>query len=624
MYNDFMDIAESLKNVPASPGVYIMKDQKQRVLYVGKAKNLRSRMRSYFQKSAALDDRKSRMVSQICDYDYIVAGNELEALALEASLIKKNRPPYNVVLRDDKSYPYIRLTIKEKWPRIEVVRRIEKDGAAYFGPYIPSGIMWEMLKFIRRNFGLRTCRHSMEKPFRPCVQYQMNKCIGPCSSSLRTDKHHEAYLQIVSEVEALIRGEKVELTATLRKRMYELSAALEFEQAGKIRDTLQALQRAWESQRVVDPGLGDADVIGIYREKQEAAVFVLFIRNGTVTGQRDFFLPKLEGIDTPELIEGFLEQFYSRSLLLPPRVILPIKDKFSILQQWLTLKREGKVRLSEAVSSAEKSILNMANENALHSYNRQKEVLVDQTLIDIREMLKLQTLPRRIAAMDISNISGAEAVGAVILYEDGKFRKDDYRLFKIKTVKGANDFAMIGEVTGRYMKNTLETHADFPDLILVDGGKGQISAALEAMKPFDLQIAIAGIAKARSPVKSNAGSNIIRDQERIYLPGRGRPLYLQQGADSTHLLQRIRDEVHRTAIGYHRKLRSKRTLHSPLEDITGIGKTRRLLLLKHFGSLEAIRKATLEELTGLKGMNRKAAEILREALSGSGKNSGQP
>ena len=609
-----MDIKKKLQQAPSSPGIYIMKGVKERVIYVGKAKNLRNRLRSYFQNSASLDARKTMMVREVRDFEYVVTKNELEALVLESNFIKRTRPRYNIFLRDDKHYPYLRLTSNEEWPRLEVVRRIKKDGAEYFGPYVPAGTMREMLKFIRRNFPIRICRTSLEKPFRPCVQFQMGRCLAPCSESLRTPSDRERYFDIVNDVRSFIQGEKKELLTILQKRMQKFSDELQYEEAAKIRDRLSALEKAWELQRVISPELGDMDVIGLYREGRDASVFMLFIRNGTVIGQKDFLLKNLEDFDSKKLIESFIEQFYSKEMLVPPGIIVPVRALLATQKQWLSKKRGKTVKLAAPKNELENRVLKMADENALYSFNKHKNTKVDDTLLEIKNLLKLKKMPKRIGAVDISNLSGSEAVGALIVYEEGNFIKDDYRLFKIKTVKGMNDFAMTGEVVGRHLKNISDDENSLPQLLLIDGGRGQLDFALKAMRPFNLPVEIAAIAKAKNDMPLNRKSKIRSDVDRIYLPGKKEPVPLEPFLASTHMLQRIRDEVHRFAIGYHKKLRAKRTLESPLEKVRGIGRTRRLLLLKHFGSIDAIRKAPVDDIAALKGMNRKIAEDLKKSL----------
>jgi excinuclease ABC subunit C len=601
-----MDIKKKLRDVPSSSGIYIMKGNREKAIYVGKAKHLKKRLMSYFQNSPSLDARKSKMVKEIKDFDYVVTKNELEALVLEANFIKRIRPRYNIILRDDKNYPYLKLTIQEKWPRLEVVRKIVKDGALYFGPYVPAQSMWETLKFIRRHFPLRTCGYSLEKPLRPCVLHQMERCLAPCSESLQTKSDHERYLEIVKEVKLFLRGERKGLLECMEKTMQRLSDELRFEEAARLRDRLKAIERVWETQRVISPQLGDMDVIGLYREKQEAAVFMLFVRSGMVIGQKDFFLKRLDDIKDEELISYVIEQFYSKEMLLPPKILLPVTGKFTTQKKWLSKKRGSAVTMRHAKDKKESAVFKMATDNARYSFLTHKKTRDENDTLLLKKLLNLNVNPKRIEAFDVSNLAGSEAVGAVVVWEDGGLLKDDYRLFKIKTVEGIDDFAMIGEVMNRYFQNLLGEKRTQPQLILIDGGKGQLDAAAKAMKPFALSIELAAIAKAKEGLP-----------DRIYLPGKKTALKLDPFLKSTHLLQRIRDEAHRFAIQYHKKLRARRVIESPLERIKGIGKARRLLLLRHFGSIDAMRKASTEEIASLKGINRKVAELVKTALGGS-------
>ncbi|UCF87261.1 MAG: excinuclease ABC subunit C, partial [Nitrospiraceae bacterium] len=395
----------------------------------------------------------------------------------------------------------------------------------------------------------------------------------------------------------------------LQQRMLKLSEALRFEEAAGLRDRLKAMERVWETQRVIAPELGDLDVIGLYRKHHEASVFMLFIRNGMVIGQKDFFLTKLQGIEDRELIANFLEQFYSKEMILPPKILLPVKGKFTTQRQWLREKRGTLVRLDIGKNDKESEVLKMASDNAYYSFCRNKDIKVardvEETLRSLQGLLKLKKIPKRIEAVDVSNISGSEAVGAVVVWEKDDFIRDEYRLFRIKTVKGIDDFAMIEEVTGRHFKNISKKGKKVPQLILIDGGKGQLESALKAIKPYALPVEVAAIAKARGGKK-----------DRAFVQGKPGAVPLEPFQASSHLLQRIRDEVHRFAITYHKKLRTKRILESPLEKIRGIGKTRRLQLLRKFKSIDAIRKASIEEITSLKGMNRKTAVLLKEQLGG--------
>ncbi|MCK5511916.1 MAG: excinuclease ABC subunit UvrC, partial [Thermodesulfovibrionia bacterium] len=571
--------------------------------YVGKALNLKNRLKSYFHNSSALDARKSKMVKEIKDFDYVLTGNELEALVLESNFIKKMKPKYNIILRDDKNYPYLKLTLNEKWPRLEVARRIIKDSSLYYGPYVPAGIMWETLKFIRRNFPLRTCRYSLEKTMRPCVLHQMGRCLAPCAESLQTKSDHDRYMEIINEVNLFLKGERKELLTCLQGTMQKFSDEMRFEEAAKFRDRLKAIEKVWETQRVVSPELGDMDVIGLYRKNDEASLFLLFIRNCMVIGQKSFFLKKLSGIENKELIAHFIEQLYAKEMVLPPKIILPLKGQFKTQKLWLTKKRGAPVRLSCAKDEKENEILKMALDNARHSFVSHKETGTDEELLALKKILNLKTVPKRIDAVDVSNIAGTEAVGALVAWENGRFFKDGYRLFKIKTVAGIDDFAMIGEVIGRHFKDSSQEEKVLPDLILIDGGRGQLMSALKALKPFKLPVELAAIAKAKKGLP-----------DRVYMPDKKKPVLLEPFIASTHLLQRIRDEAHRSAISYHKKLRAKRVLESPLEKIKGIGKTRRLLLLRHFGSIDAIKKASTDEIASIKGMNKKTALHVKTSL----------
>jgi excinuclease ABC subunit C len=523
---------------------------------------------------------------------------------LEANFIKRIKPKYNIILRDDKNYPYLKLNVQDKWPRLEVARRAAGDGALYFGPYVPAQSMWETLKFIRRHFPLRTCGYNLEKPLRPCVLHQMQRCLAPCAKeSLQSKSAHERYRETVHEVKLFLEGERKGLLSCIHKTMQKLSDELRFEEAATLRDRLKAIERVWETQRVISPELGDLDAIGFWRDRRDAALFMLFVRNGMVVGQKDFFLRRLDDIHDSELILQFIEQFYSKEILPPPKILLSVTGNFTIQKQWLSKKRGSRVTVRSPKNRKESGVLKMAMDNARYSFLVHKKDKSDVVTLSLKKILNMKTRPQRIEAFDVSNLAGSEAVGAVIVWEEGSFVKDDYRLFKIKTVEGIDDFAMIREIMSRYFKNLVEQKRKQPQLILIDGGKGQLDAALKAMEPFQLKLEVAAMAKAKENLP-----------ERIFLPNKKNALRLDAFEKTTHLLQKIRDEVHRFAIQYHKKLRAKRVIESPLENIKGIGKTRRLLLLKHFGSIDAIRKASAEEIASLKGMNRKMANTVKSSL----------
>lgn len=580
-----------LSKVPRKPGVYIFKGMKEKVLYVGKAKNLRNRLRSYFQDSAGLDPRKAAMVKMIKGFSYIATDNELEALILEANLIKQYKPRFNIILRDDKNYPYIRLTITEEWPRIEVIRRIKKDGNFYFGPYVPAQAMWEAITFIRRNFLIRTCGYSLDKPMRPCVQYQMKRCSAPCAGLISRGE----YKKIIDDVILFLKGEKRELLHRLEERMQKLADEMRFEDAAKIRDRVFKLQRAFESQKVVSPELGDIDVIGYCREGDDIAVNVLFVRNGTLIGAKDFFLEKVLTSDNSEMMHSVIEFFYAKEII-PPEVILVnvMPGNARSLKAWLKKKKGEVVNIEVPADGKKMELLQMANENARLHFGSKKKSTFDETLKILKGRLHLTKIPSSIGAFDVSTIQGSESVGAFIYWENGGFKKDNYRHLRIKGVLGVDDYAMMHEIVERILR---KEHL-VPDLIVIDGGKGQLEVARKVMEDLDIKTDL--IAVAKKPDRAFLISEEIID--------------LEDRSKESLLLKKIRDEVHRFAISFHRKLRDKRLMESPLEKIPGIGKKRRLELLRHFGSIDNIRKATVDGIAKIKGFNKKVAEKVVEGV----------
>ncbi len=582
----------NLKKVPTRSGVYLFKGAKERVLYVGKAKNLRNRLRSYFQNSANLDARKKRMVNIIRDFSYIVTDNELEALILEATLIKQYKPKYNIILRDDKNYPYIKLTIKEKWPRVEVVRGVAKDGNLYFGPFIPAQGMWEAIDFIRRNFLLRTCGYSFEKPIRPCVQYQMKKCLAPCAGKINRDE----YLKVVEDVRLFLAGEKKELLKTLEDKMLKLSEELRFEEAANVRDRIANIKRAFESQKVISAELGDLDAIGYYKQGGDIVIQILFVRNGVLIGAKEFFLNNLITEDEREIMHSFIELFYSKEIIIPPVILINcLPDNIDSLLEWLKKKRGDKLSIEVPVEPKKLSILTMANENANLLMNSRIKAGSEEILSNLKKKLALKRLPKSIGAFDVSTIQGSESVGAYIFWEAGEFRKQEYRHFKIKGVKGVDDYAMIKEIIERTFN---KPESRIPSLIIIDGGKAQLSVGKSVLQEMKIDTQIISVAKKPDRAFLLSGDVISLDDKSI----------------EADFLKGIRDEVHRFAITYHRKLRAKKLLKSPLENIPGIGKKRRLELLKQFSSLESIRNASIEDIMRIKGFNRKTAEKILEGI----------
>jgi excinuclease ABC subunit C len=586
-----------LSSIPSKPGVYILKNEKERILYVGKAKNLKNRLTSHFQKSSHLDQRKAAMIKNVKDFSFIVTENELEALALEANLIKQYRPKFNVILKDDKNYPYLKLTVQEEWPKLEVVRRIKKDGALYFGPYVPAGSMWETLAFIRRNFQIRGCRYILDKPMRPCIQHQMGRCPAPCARKIS----REEYLKLVDEIRLFLKGEKKDLLEELQKKMLTLSEGMRFEDAATIRDRIKALQRAWESQKVVAPELGDIDVIGFH--KGDGIIFfeVFFIRNGIMIGSKDLVMKNIENLSDKVLLHTFLSQFYLKEIIPPSEIItslLPAESKS--LEKWLKQRREEAVKISTPRTGKKKELLLMASENAMLLLKEKGETKIDDLLKEIKEKLRLEKSPEDIGAFDVSTISGKESVGAFVYWKGGEFSKDMYRRLRIKTVLGIDDYSMMEEIVERTIKN-LNGH--MPDLIIIDGGKGQLEITKRVLDKNRTLFPEAPMVIA-----------IAKDPDRAFTTLSEEPIDLDDGKPSSLLLKKIRDEAHRFAIGYHRKLRAKGLIQSPLERIPGIGKKRRLTLLRHFGSIEAIRHAKIDDVIRLKGFHKEIAENLLNAL----------
>ena len=602
-----MTLEEKLQNLPDAPGVYIMKDAKGHVVYIGKAVSLKSRVRSYFQKGAK-DEKTEALVRTIADLETIVTHTELEALILEATLIKKHRPRFNIILRDDKNYPYLRFDLKSEFPRLDVVRRLKKDGATYYGPYVPAGGMWELLSLIRRTFPLATCKKEFQadKPERPCVQHQIGRCMAPCSA----ESDQSAYRDMAGQVRLFIEGKNRDLLDMLKKRMEEASERTEYERAAELRDRIAKIEGAFEKQKVISPGFEDQDVIGIASEGGHADIQVLFIRNGMLIGRKDFYIAAEYGTGNEDVLADFVHQFYAKEMIVPAEVLLPfdILDR-EIFENWLTEKREGKVEVLVPQRGRKRELVQMASDNAAQSLREHllSRKSKERILMRLQEELGLRNLPRRIEAFDISTIQGTESAASMVSFENNMPDKRNYKKFKIRTVVGQDDFASMAEVVRRRYTKAKE-EGTFPDLILIDGGKGQLNAALDVLKELGIEGPdVLGLAKARSGEEGTE-----REFERVFLPGVEEPVLLEPTSATTHLVARVRDEAHRFAIAYHRKLREKRAVHSELDDIQGIGEVRKKALLRYFGSIDKIRQATVEELAAVKGMSKKAAEEIVE------------
>ncbi len=605
------DIKERLNSVPAQPGVYLMKGEAGEVLYVGKAINLRNRLRSYFQASADYSPKVQRLVGSIADLEFIVTASELEALILECNLIKRHRPPYNVRFKDDKRYPYIRITWQEDFPRVQVVRRMKRDGARYFGPYASSAAMHQTLDLLRRIFPYLTCKRKITgTDNRACLYYHIKRCMGPCIGAVSK----EEYRDMMKQACLFLEGKGEEIITSLKRRMQSAAQRLEFERAASLRDQIQAVEQVISRQRVVSATLSDQDVIAFARDDGETCVQVFFVRTGKLIGHEYFLMDGVNGVEAQEILASFIKQFYNDTAYVPPEILLPTDiGEAHIIERWLRDKRGTKVVLRVPRRGQKRQLVEMVVENATQTLTQLmvKEQLEEDkalaALTDLQAQLGLEVLPLRMEAYDISNIQGAMATGSMVVFVEGLPHKSEYRRFKIRTVEGPDDYAMMQEVLRRRFRKAVireataeDTWAKLPDLIIIDGGKGQLNAALEVLTDHGLEeVPAVGLAKAR---------------EEVFKPGEPEPLILSLDSPGLQLMQRLRDEAHRFAIAYHRRLRRREGLTSTLEEIPGVGPKRRQALLKRFGSVEAMRQASLEELTAVEGMNRTVARKVREFL----------
>ncbi|MHC5040033.1 MAG: excinuclease ABC subunit UvrC [Planctomycetota bacterium] len=596
-------LQEKLAALPHEPGVYLFIDDAKSVLYVGKAKDLRKRVRSYFTRSRSGDGRVffPNIVEETVDLEVIVTDTEKEALILENSLILRHRPRYNIDFRDDKAYLSVRLTWKEPFPRLHPVRKIRRDGARYFGPYASASALRETLNLVKSRFPLRTCSPAFfANRSRPCIRYEMEQCRGPCCN--RIDE--ATYRAVVKEAILFLEGKFPELTDALRTRMKEAADALNFEEAARLRDAAEAVEKTVQAQKVVSHDPEDLDVFGLYREGEELALAVLFVRGGRVVGSEGQTHPGVPEND--EALASGLMGFYGGERMIPPTLLLPedLSDR-ELLEEILSEKRSARVRILVPKRGPRRALVAMAGKNAAYALAHSDRFLRKRAraMEELRRRLRLPKTPHRIECFDASHITGSWAVGARAVFRDGKPDPKSTRTYRIRSVGGGDDFAMMGELIGRRFAPGKE---DPPDLLLVDGGPGQLQAALRALaQAGGTDIPVAGIAKEREA----AGG---WTPDRIYLPGRKTPLFLPERDPALHLLQAVRDEAHRLAVKYHRKLRKARTLKSGLEEILGVGPKRRAALLKHFGSLKALRTASLEEIAAVPGVPRAIAQTIRE------------
>ena len=609
-------IQQKLATLPAIPGVYIMHNVREQVIYVGKAINLANRVRSYFHASAQEDAKTRRLVAEIADLEWIITESEVEALILEANLIKKHRPRFNVRLKDDKRYPYLKVT-NDEFPKVLITRRMRRDDGRYFGPYTSSSALRETLDLLRRLFPYRTCdREITGKDRRACLYHDLKLCSGPCIGAV----DHAQYMATIEQLVRFMGGETEVVIADLKRQVQEAAESLQFERAAQLRDRYQALQQVMERQRVITTAATNQDVIALARDNGNVCVEVFFVRNGKLLGREFFMMEGGNGEDEQSIVAAFLQQFYTEAAMVPPEILLPAQvAEAAVLESWLRTKRGDVVYLTVPHEAGpERDLLDLATTNAaetLRTLKAQWELdkhRSEQALTDLQTSLGLPVPPVRVECYDISTTQGIEVVGSMVVFEHGVAKKSDYRRFKIKTVEGQDDFASMREVlTRRFdrwrrmesgeLKGTRgsQAWAKLPDLVVVDGGKGQLGMAVEVLKAFDLQekVPVVGLAKR---------------EEEIFKPGRTTSIRFDPAAPAILLLRRIRDEAHRFAITYHRQRRTKRGLASQIDEIPGIGPVKRRELLKHFGSLDAIQKADVEALMAVPGISQVLATQIRE------------
>lgn len=611
------DFQYQIKNLPSKPGVYLMKNSKGEIIYVGKAKNLKNRVSQYFRNSKSHGEKVKAMIRNICEFEYIITDSEMEALILECNLIKKYRPRYNILLKDDKHYPFIKITMNEDFPRVYVTRMRVKDGSKYFGPYPSVGAVYETLELVKKIFPIRTCRKVIKKDsveMRPCLNYHINLCKAPCAKKISRDE----YFGIIKNIIDLLTGKGNNIVRELQNEMNNEAEMLNFEKAADLRDKISAIEKIRERQKIILNNFENEDFINIYSEEGSSCAQIFFVREGKIIGNEYFIIENALDSSDEEIIANFMKEFYGGTAFIPKTVYVPYIQDIELLQSWLSAKRGSKVSIKVPQIGEKKKLLKLVKINAKNTFNNFKLKLLkekhkgESILIKLAEILQLDSAPLRIEAYDISNVQGVDSVGTMIVFEGGKPKNSDYRRFKIKNVKGADDYGSMAEIlTRRFKRGIAETEAIkesklhlskgkfcvFPDLILMDGGKGQVNVALEVLESLHISIPVCGMVKddkhkTRALVYNNKEIEIKRDKELF------------------KFITRVQDEVHRFAITYHRSLRDKRVLHSILEDIPNIGDARRKELLKKFGSIENIKKAPYEELIETKSINEIAARSI--------------
>jgi excinuclease ABC subunit C len=599
-----LTLDEKLQNLPTQPGCYLHKNAKGQIIYVGKAKNLRNRVRQYFQSSRAMDAKTQALVARIVDFEFIITDTETEALVLESNLIKLHKPKYNVMLKDDKQYPHLKLTVQENFPYIFKTRKVEKDGAAYFGPYLPASLADKTVTLINREFQLRTCSDEVfaiyERAKRPCMEYQIKRCLAPCQKDLCGKRQYD---EVVRDVKMLLDGRDKELAASLEERMLKASEELRFEQAAKYRDLLRTVRALSEQQKMMQMPDQDIDIFGYYREGAQLALQLFTMREGKIIGRREFYWEDLpeDGFDPGEFLGAVLEQYYTIGNYVPLEIHVPVDwENRPLLEEVLSEKRGRRVHILDPQRGQKREMIDLVEKNAKLGFEQRFRVIKPdwtKVLAELQEILGLPAYPQRIESFDISHIQGSDNVAAMVLCENGEMKKSDYRKFIIKTVEGADDFASMHEAVGRRYARLLKEEKQLPDVIFIDGGKGQLSAAAAAMHALGLgQLPMVGIVKPRG-----------KHEEISHLLVKGRenePIVLEKPSPVLRLVQMIRDETHRFAVTYHRKRRAMRDFKSELTSIPGVGEKLKERLLRNFGSLKRVSEASIAELRPFVGQQQ--------------------
>jgi excinuclease ABC subunit C len=608
-YNEFAVKSEQLRALPAKPGVYLFKDKEGKVIYVGKAANLNSRVRSYFGAPSNLSSKIQRLVSKIQDFEFVVTNSEQEALILECNMIKKYTPRYNVRLKDNKTFPYLKIDINEDWPGVYITRRVQKDGARYFGPFASAGSVRKTLRLIKKIFPFRSCSKRIDgKDKRPCLDYYICRCLGPCIGAVEKQEYHD----VINQVILFLQGKQELILRELNAKMEAAAQQLQFERAALLRDQIKAIEKVIEGQRIAITLQGEKDVIGLAQNEKQAYVELFSIRNNKLIGQDHFIMEGTQGESPGQIMTSFVKQYYASASYIPPLILLqhPV-DEPAVLSEWLGQQRGGGVELQVPQRGVKKKLVDTVAENAaqgleLAQAKEMKVETISSGLQELKKRLLLPKMPLRIECYDVSNIQGALAVSSMVVLEKGWPKPAHYRRFRIKTVAGADDYAMIQETLRRRFKRGLAGEGAWaisPDLVLIDGGKGQLNAALEVRRELRLD---------SIPMVSLAKEN-----EEVFIPGDPQPVCIAKDSPALHILQRARNEAHRFAISYHQKLRHKEVIASALDSIVGIGPKRKKALLKKFGSIQAIKEASLEELSQTEGMTSTLAQKVKEYLGNS-------